>query len=152
MEPVVLRTLRLELSVLTEGDAEALFAAGQDPAVQRYTSVPTPFTRADADDLIAATRAGWQTGDRLSWAVREQGVTGIFGYNDEIALRCMRALRARGFTHSSASPALVAPPTRRRDGTKCSTAGRRRSAGGALACRAMNWRERSGRSPSRRRP
>ena len=80
MEPVVLRTLRLELSVLTEGDAEALFAAGPDPAVQRYTSVPTPFTRADADDLIAATRAGWQTGDRLSWAVREQGVlVGIVG-------------------------------------------------------------------------
>ncbi|MEN6593672.1 MAG: GntR family transcriptional regulator [Clostridiaceae bacterium] len=30
-------------------------------------------------------------------AVREQGVTGVFGYNDEIALRCMRALRARGY-------------------------------------------------------
>lgn len=80
MEPVLLQTPRLELSVLGEGDAEAIVAAGQDPAVQRYTSVPSPFTRAGADELIAASQAGWRDGDRLSWAVREAGVpVGVVG-------------------------------------------------------------------------
>ena len=114
MEPVVLRTLRLELSVLTEGDAEALFAAGQDPAVQRYTSVPTPFTRADADELIAATRAGWQTGDRLSWAVREQGMlVGIVGLyrvdgkgSGELGYWLAAPARGRGLLTEAARTAL----------------------------------------------
>jgi len=34
----------------------------------------------------------------LVQAVRDQGVTGVFGYNDEIALRCMRALRVKGYS------------------------------------------------------
>ncbi len=33
----------------------------------------------------------------LIQAVREHGVSGVFSYNDEIALRCMRALRAKGY-------------------------------------------------------
>ena len=80
MEPVTLRTDRLELSAPEAGDADAVFAACQDTGIQRYTSAPTPFARADADELIAKARAGWASGEHLVWAIRaDSGLIGIVG-------------------------------------------------------------------------
>ena len=53
---VDLPTLRdgdLLLRPKTPGDAEALVAACQDPEIPRWTLVPSPYTRADADHFIA---------------------------------------------------------------------------------------------------
>jgi RimJ/RimL family protein N-acetyltransferase len=53
---VELPTLRdgdLVLRPKTPGDAEALVAACQDPEIPRWTLVPSPYTRADADHFIA---------------------------------------------------------------------------------------------------
>jgi RimJ/RimL family protein N-acetyltransferase len=53
---VDLPTLRdgdLLLRPKTPGDADALVAACQDPEIPRWTLVPSPYTRADADHFIA---------------------------------------------------------------------------------------------------
>jgi RimJ/RimL family protein N-acetyltransferase len=53
---VDLPTLRagdLVLRRKTPGDAEALVAACQDPEIPRWTLVPSPYTRADAEHFIA---------------------------------------------------------------------------------------------------
>jgi RimJ/RimL family protein N-acetyltransferase len=55
-ERVDLPTLRdgdLVLRPKTPGDAEALVAACQDAEIPRWTLVPSPYTRADADHYIA---------------------------------------------------------------------------------------------------
>lgn len=76
----MLRTARLELSVPEAADADAVLAACQDPEIPRYTSVPSPFARADADQLIAKAHAGWASGEHLVWAIRDAGaLVGIVG-------------------------------------------------------------------------
>ena len=44
------------------GDADALVAACQDPEIQRWTSVPSPYTRADADHFIAISEQEGEAG------------------------------------------------------------------------------------------
>ena len=45
MDVVVLCTERCELSPPTDADVDEIFEACQDPAIQRYTTVPTPCLR-----------------------------------------------------------------------------------------------------------
>jgi RimJ/RimL family protein N-acetyltransferase len=53
MELPTLRDGGLVLRPKVPGDADALTAACQDPEIQRWTFVPSPYTRADADHYIA---------------------------------------------------------------------------------------------------
>lgn len=53
-------------------DTDALVDAYQDPAMRRWTSVPIA-NRDDATEWLATQKNGWQTGDRLSFAVTEDG-------------------------------------------------------------------------------
>ncbi|WP_426324210.1 GNAT family N-acetyltransferase [Microbacterium sp. E-13] len=71
MEPVVLRTARLELSLPTEADVDAIHEACQDPEIQRYTPVPAPYERKHAEDFVARVAADWESGVHLTWAMRE---------------------------------------------------------------------------------
>ena len=48
VQPVVLRTERLTLSVPTEADVDAIFEACQDAEIRRYTTVPSPYERQHA--------------------------------------------------------------------------------------------------------
>jgi RimJ/RimL family protein N-acetyltransferase len=62
---VDLPTLRdgdLLLRPKTPGDAEALVAACQDPEIPRWTLVPSPYSRADADHYIALSEQEAATG------------------------------------------------------------------------------------------
>jgi RimJ/RimL family protein N-acetyltransferase len=80
MEPVTLHTERLELSAPTEADVEAIFAACQDADIQRYTTVPSPYTRADAEAFVPRVASEWESGAHLTWAMREGGtLTGMIG-------------------------------------------------------------------------
>jgi RimJ/RimL family protein N-acetyltransferase len=58
---------------LTPEDAPRIFEYCQDPEVQRWTSVPSPYTLADAEEHIAkATTTGWSEpleGER-TWGIR----------------------------------------------------------------------------------
>ncbi|WP_405687382.1 GNAT family N-acetyltransferase [Streptomyces sp. NBC_00057] len=49
MEPITLTTERLLLRPFTIGDADEVHAACQDPDIQRWTVVPSPYSRADAE-------------------------------------------------------------------------------------------------------
>jgi RimJ/RimL family protein N-acetyltransferase len=80
MEPVVLRTPRLELSLPTADDVDAIFAACQDPDVQRYTTVPSPYRREHAVGFVAKATAWWESGSETTWAVRANGaLAGMVG-------------------------------------------------------------------------
>lgn len=52
MEPETLRTSRLELSTPRAGDVAAIHEECQDAAIQRFTTVPSPYLLADAEAFV----------------------------------------------------------------------------------------------------
>ncbi|MER5366169.1 GNAT family N-acetyltransferase [Streptomyces sp. NPDC002722] len=85
MEPITLTSDRLLLRPFTEGDADAIHAACQDPDIQRWTVVPSPYSRADAEFFAGKLcPGGWQDDSMYNFAVvlRESGaLTGALGIN-----------------------------------------------------------------------
>lgn len=83
MEPVTLRTERLELSVPTAADADAIFEACQDELIQRYTMVPAPYERSHATGFVELAAQWWDAGTETTWAIRRGsdlvGMIGIHG-------------------------------------------------------------------------
>jgi RimJ/RimL family protein N-acetyltransferase len=62
MEPVTLTTERLVLRPLGPADADAVFAACQDPEIQRWTSVPSPYLAEHARGFVGeVVPRGWAT-------------------------------------------------------------------------------------------
>ena len=59
MDQVELRTGDLLLRPFREGDADAVFAACQDPKIQRWTTVPSPYPRESADWYVASCADFW---------------------------------------------------------------------------------------------
>jgi RimJ/RimL family protein N-acetyltransferase len=57
MRVPTLREGDLVLRPKTPEDADALTAACQDPEIPRWTAVPSPYTRADAERFIVASEA-----------------------------------------------------------------------------------------------
>ncbi len=57
----------------------------QDPDVQEWTTVPSPYTRADAEGFLAIVAAGWAEGTQWHWGVRDaatgtlRGMIGLTG-------------------------------------------------------------------------
>ncbi|GAA3928933.1 GNAT family N-acetyltransferase [Microbacterium soli] len=89
MESVVLRTERLVLSIPTGADVDAITAACQDAAVQRYTTVPKPYARADATDFVRLVSEWWGEGSSTTWAIRHDdrfaGAVGLADIDDGVA-------------------------------------------------------------------
>ncbi|MFI2783228.1 GNAT family N-acetyltransferase [Streptomyces sp. ALB3] len=70
MEPITLVTERLLMRPFTAEDTEATHAACQDPDIQRWTIVPSPYTRADAEQFTRSlSPAGWRDGTMYDFAV-----------------------------------------------------------------------------------
>jgi len=83
MEPVVLRTKRLELTVPTPDDVDAILEACQDAGIQRYTTVPSPYRREDAEDFVAKAARWWADGAQTNWAIRDgDALAGMVGLHD----------------------------------------------------------------------
>ncbi|MEE1843110.1 GNAT family N-acetyltransferase [Streptomyces sp. JV190] len=85
MEPITLTSDRLLLRPFTGGDADAVHAACQDPDIQRWTVVPSPYGRADAE-LFAGRLSpdGWHDDSMYNFAVVLRGsgaLTGALGIN-----------------------------------------------------------------------
>lgn len=59
MEPVTLETERLVLRPFTPTDADAVYAACQDPDIQFYTPAPSPYRYEDAEKMVGETANGW---------------------------------------------------------------------------------------------
>ena len=63
MTPVTLTTERLVLRPLVSTDADAVFAACQDPDIQRWTAAPVPYEYEHAERWVnEVTPAGWREG------------------------------------------------------------------------------------------
>ncbi|CAL9437222.1 hypothetical protein SUDANB58_02173 [Streptomyces sp. enrichment culture] len=63
MDPVTLTTGRLLLRTVGPQDAEAVYAACQNPAIQRWTTIPSPYLREHARLLTERLAPdGWANG------------------------------------------------------------------------------------------
>lgn len=69
VQPVELTTERLTLRIPTAADIDALTAACQDPEIPRWTPVPSPYTREDAEQFVATTAENWRNETHLVWVV-----------------------------------------------------------------------------------
>ena len=64
----------ITLRAKTRRDVDALVAICQDPSIPRWTRVPSPYTRADAEGWIAASELDLAAGRAIDWlAVDEDG-------------------------------------------------------------------------------
>ncbi|KRA22176.1 acetyltransferase [Microbacterium sp. Root61] len=113
MEPVTLRTTRLELSVPTTADVDAIYDACQDPDIQQYTTVPSPYAREHAEGFIEKVAAWWAEGAEATWAMRaEDGLAGMIGLHRvneggaEIGYWVAPHARGRGLLTEAAHAAL----------------------------------------------
>ena len=72
----------MELIELTDGvvhlrapdarDLDAITELCQDAAIQEFTTVPSPYGRADSEAFVEQiAAAGWTTGTNLTWSVRD---------------------------------------------------------------------------------
>ncbi|MET9804048.1 GNAT family N-acetyltransferase [Streptomyces sp. NPDC006368] len=70
MKPVTLTTERLLLRAFRPEDAEAVHAACQDPDIQRWTTMPSPYAWEHARDFLERlVPAGRRSGHALDFAV-----------------------------------------------------------------------------------
>ncbi|MGO1255107.1 MAG: GNAT family N-acetyltransferase [Microbacterium gubbeenense] len=111
-DPVPLTTPRLVLTVPDEGDVDAIYEACQDPDIQRYTTVPSPYTRGNAVDFVGLVADWWDSGIEHVWAVRAYGelagVVGLHGIKDGAAeLGFWTAPSARGNGYMTEASAAV---------------------------------------------
>ncbi|MCK2026763.1 GNAT family N-acetyltransferase [Microbacterium sp. SSW1-47] len=80
MPPVTLTTARLVLHAPTEADVDAITAACQDPEIPRWTTVPNPYFRQDAEDFVALVADWWADGSQTVWGIFADGVlVGVIG-------------------------------------------------------------------------
>ncbi|OIJ66113.1 GNAT family N-acetyltransferase [Streptomyces mangrovisoli] len=70
MEPVTLTTPRLTLRPVGRQDTDAVYAAAQDPDIQRWTTIPSPYlaehARSFAEELVPD---GWATGSVFTFGL-----------------------------------------------------------------------------------
>ncbi|MFE6934874.1 GNAT family N-acetyltransferase [Streptomyces sp. NPDC057699] len=141
MEPTALTTERLLMRPFAPEDADAVHLACQDPDIQRWTVVPSPYTRADAELFTRKlSPAGWQDGTMYSFAVllRDGGpLVGALGVNRhslpgtyEVGFWTAKEHRGAGYTTEAVLAAA-------------------RWAFTALAADRLEWRAEVGNAPSR---
>ncbi|MGW7104180.1 GNAT family N-acetyltransferase [Streptomyces sp. NPDC054838] len=71
MDPTTLSTRRLSLRPFAPADEDEVYAAAQDPDIQRWTMVPSPYERDHARAFVGEiVPAGWREDTGYSFAVR----------------------------------------------------------------------------------
>jgi RimJ/RimL family protein N-acetyltransferase len=142
LDPVEITAGEIHLRPWRPADAEDVFAACQDPAIQRWTRVPSPYTRADAEQYVGRhAPEAWRTGSQALFAVVDSTTAGLLASvglisltddgDAEVGYWCAAAARGRGVT-----PRAVAALTR--------------YAFGALDVRRVGWRADVDNAASRR--
>lgn len=75
MQPITLTDGVVTLVAPTTGDVDAITDLCQDPEVQEWTTVPSPYVRADAEGFVdGMVRRGWDEDRERTWAIRTDGV------------------------------------------------------------------------------
>ncbi|MGW1258386.1 GNAT family N-acetyltransferase [Streptomyces sp. NPDC002513] len=70
MDPVTLTSERLLLRTVDPGDADAVFAAAQDPDIQRWTTIPSPYLREHAEVFVGRIAPdGWADASMFTFGV-----------------------------------------------------------------------------------
>ncbi|MFB7466223.1 GNAT family N-acetyltransferase [Streptomyces sp. NPDC056224] len=106
MQPTVLTTARLDLRPFAAADEDEVYAAAQDPDIQRWTMVPSPYERAHAHGFVnEVVPNGWREDTGYPFAVR-LGAGGplvaavgvhVHGPAYEIGYWAVREHRGRGY-------------------------------------------------------
>jgi RimJ/RimL family protein N-acetyltransferase len=80
MRPVTLRGDGLVLSAPDEHDIATIDRLCQDPDVQRWTTVPSPYARTDAEKFVRdIVPAGWEAGTQRTWGIRKAADSALIG-------------------------------------------------------------------------
>ena len=110
MEPVEITAGSLHLRPWEPGDAEQVYEACQDPELQRWTRVPSPYRREDAVSFVEqVSPREWESGKGAPFAVLDAtsgrllasvGFVRLDGRDDvaEIGFWCAASARGRGVT------------------------------------------------------
>lgn len=70
MEPVTLTTERLLLRTVEPRDTDSVYAAAQDPDIQRWTTIPSPYLREHAVGFVEqAVPEGWANASMFTFGV-----------------------------------------------------------------------------------
>ena len=70
MEPVTLTTARLLLRTVGPEDTDAVYAAAQDPDIQRWTTIPSPYLPEHAQSFTEQlVPDGWAAGSMFTFGV-----------------------------------------------------------------------------------
>src|SRR5690606_16875254 len=95
------------LATPTFADVDAIVRHCRDEKVRRWTTVPDPYYRADAEEFVKLVDDAWAAGKAVNWAVRnpeDREVLGMVGLNldghgsGEIGYWMGREGRGRGLT------------------------------------------------------
>ena len=79
-DPIVLRPIAAT-------DVDALVELGREPAMQRWTTVPSPYTRHDAEAFTSRCAAGWTDGGALTLAIEALDDLGVPRFAGNVSLR-----------------------------------------------------------------
>jgi len=115
--PVDLTTPRLLLRAPDEALVDAIADACSDPAIARYTVVPSPYSVSDAEAFVRDhVRSGWERGTGCVWAIRSaddpdllHGMIGLEGIADgaaELGFWLAPGARGHGYMHEAVAPVL----------------------------------------------
>jgi RimJ/RimL family protein N-acetyltransferase len=103
VQPFVLESPALRLEVPGPADVEAIVEACQDPVLQRFTTVPAPYSRDDALTFLdRIVGRGWATGREATWGLRGPGSSLLLGVvsvrlgTRDVGFWTTRAARGRG--------------------------------------------------------
>jgi RimJ/RimL family protein N-acetyltransferase len=80
MIPAPLATPRLRLERLRETDVDAVFEACQDPELQRFVPVPSPYERSAAEYFVGAYGREAESSDEFTvWGIRDAATDELVG-------------------------------------------------------------------------
>ena len=151
LEPVEISAGTLHLRPWRPDDAPAVFAACQDPDIQRFTSVPSPYTLADAEGFVGVIcPLGWASGTAAHLAVVDATTGGLLGSVALHDLRDRDSLPGHAPGGSGEIGYWCLPSARGRGVTSAAVQAVCRWGFGALDLRLIRWLARTGNEPSRR--
>jgi RimJ/RimL family protein N-acetyltransferase len=139
LEGVEIREGGLRLRPWTELDVDAVFEACQDPDIQRWTQVPTPYLREHAVGYVARSAQGLAEGSAAHLAVVDAGTDRVLG-------ACGLMRREAGVGEIGY---WTAPWARGRGVATAATRALCRWALGTLGLRRLQWRAEVGNHASR---
>lgn len=80
MKPIVLSSARLELRAPGVADIDTITQCCQDADVQRWTTVPSPYSREDAEQFVrGVVEPGWRMGTGAIWGIRTDAREALVG-------------------------------------------------------------------------